>query len=342
MKNIFIIFILLSIILSFTDLFSFQPPILLDVKEHIFDSIFVVEYRIENFLKGIETKINIYQKESLTAILINEERIKKDYGKIEKKENYWLEIPLNLLPKDFNLQKYTVLPKIIFQGRIYYEMKKVEKGRYSFHQDKNKMASENTNGFYISKFEVSNEQFAAFINDDGYEIKEYWLVKEGIMQNREVGWNFQGRFKMYAPREWDLNKIHYWESAPSNFIYGPVTNLRWFEANAFCNWMGCSLPDLTEISICFSFNSVENDTVYNPVCLEINNEGQFPLHFIKSNVSEWLILSVDSNAPPCGPGCREMFYLKNNALMHDEYPLKGISCPLYNNEILGFRYKIEK
>lgn len=340
MKNYFITFVL--ILFSCTHLLSFQPPILLDVKEHIFDSIFVVEYRIENFLNGIETNINIYQKSNLNIVSIDEDGIKGDFGKIEEKENYRFDISLLLLPNDFNLQNYTAFPKVIFQGRIYYEMKKVEKGKYYVPQDKEKIVNKSTDGFYISKFEVSNEQFAAFINDDGYEIKEYWQVKEGIMQNREVGWNFQGRFKMYAPREWDLNKIPYWESAPSNFIYGPVTNLRWFEANAFCNWMGCSLPDLTEISICFSFNSMENDTTNNPVCLEINDEDQFPLHFIKSNVSEWLILSVESNAPPCGPGCREMFYLKNNAKMNDKFPIKDISCPLYCNEILGFRYKIDQ
>lgn len=340
MKNHFIIFGL--ILFSFTKLFSFQSPVLLDVKEYISDSLFAAEYRIENFQEGVETRINIYKKDNLNIIRLNEQKIIGDYGELEKKGKYKFAIPLKLLPAGFNFKDYTAFPKIVFQNRIYYEMKKIKKGGYSFHQDKEKIASETTNGFYISKFEVSNEQFAAFINDDGYEIKEYWLVKEGIMENREVGWNFQGRFRISAPLDWDLNEIPYWKSAASYFIYGPVTSIRWFEANAFCNWMGCSLPGLSDISICFSFNSIENDSLFNPVCSEIDEKGQFPLHFIKSNVSEWLILSIDSNIPPCGPGCREMFYLKNNSQMHYGFPVKGISCPLYNNEILGFRYKIEK
>ena len=338
MKKKFFAFVL--ILFFCTQLLSFQPPILLDVKEQISDSVFTVEYQLENFQNGIMIKINIFQKRNLTILSIDENGIKGDFGKIEEKNNYRFEIPLLLLPNDFDHKNYTAFPRIIFQGRIYYEMKKVEKSQYYVPQDKEKVVSKNTDGFYISKFEASNEQFAAFINYDGYEIKEYWLVKEGIMENQDVGWNFQGKFKMYAPREWDLKKIPYCESAPSNFIYGPVTNLRWFEANAFCNWMGCSLPNSNEISICFSFDSLENDTLYNPVCKEINEDGQFPLHFIKSNVSEWLIISVESKAPPCGPGCREMFYLKNNAWMNDEFPINDISCPLYCNEILGFRYKI--
>jgi len=340
MKNHFIIFGL--ILFSFTSLFSFQAPILLDVKGYISDSLFTAEYRIENFQEGVEARVNIYQKDNLNIIRLNEQKIIGDYGKLEKKEKYKFAIPLKLLPADFNLKNYTAFPKITFQNRIYYEMKKIKKGCYSFYQDKEKIASETTDGFYISKFEVSNEQFAAFINDDGYEMKKYWLIKKGVMQNQEVGWNFQGKFRMSAPLDWNLNETPYWKSAASNFIYGPVTSIRWFEANAFCNWMGYSLPSLNDISICFSFNSVENDSLFNPICSEIDKNGQFPLHFIKSNVSEWLILSIDSNIPPCGPGCREMFYLKNNSQMHYDFPVKGISCPLYNNEILGFRYKIEK
>lgn len=340
MKNYFIIFGL--ILFSFTKLFAFQPPVLLDVKEYISDSLFIAEYRIENFQEGIEAKINIYKKDNLNIIRLDEQKIIGDYGNLERKEKYRFAIPLNLLPLDFNFKDYAAFPKIVFQNRIYYEMDKIEKGCYSFHQDEGQTASRTTEGFYISKFEVSNEQFAAFINADGYEIKEYWLVKKGVMHNQEVGWNFQGKFRMSAPRDWNLNETPYWKTAASNFVYGPVTSVRWFEANAFCNWMGCSLPTLNDISICFSFNSVENDSLFNPVCSKINSKGQFPLHFIKSNVSEWLLSGIDSNIPPCGPGCHEMFYLKNNSQMHYDFPLKGISCPLYNNEILGFRYKIEK
>jgi hypothetical protein len=312
------------------------------VEEYISDSLFAVKYRIENFQNGIETKINIYQKESLKLISVKEQKIIGDYGRIDKKNNYQFEIPLTLLPNDFTFQKYTAFPKIIFQGRIYYEMKKINKGRYRFHYDEEKMVSEATNAFYISKFEVSNEQFAAFIADDGYEIKEYWQIKEGVMENRDVGWTFQGKFRICSPLKWNLNERPYWKSAPSNFIYGPVTYLRWFEANAFCNWMGCSLPSLKDISICFSFDSIENDILFNPVCEEIDENGQFHLHFIKSNVSEWLILSVESNVPPCGPGCREMFHLRNNSQTPYEFPEKDISCPLYRNEILGFRYRMMK
>ncbi|MBC8527419.1 MAG: SUMF1/EgtB/PvdO family nonheme iron enzyme [Candidatus Cloacimonetes bacterium] len=340
MKNCFKIFVFLSLLLAFGNLFSFQPPILLNVNEHLSDSSLVIKYKIENFQNGVEAKINILQKNTKEIPALNEQKIIGDYGKIEEKENYQFEILINLLPDNFNFQEYTAFPKIIFQDRIYYEMEKIEKGKYSFYQDDEKKVFEAAKDFYISKFEVSNEQFVAFINTDGYEIKEYWLVKKGVMANPEVGWNFQGIFNMSAPMDWNLNDSPYWKSAPSNFVYGPVTNLRWFEANAFCNWMGSSLPDLNDISICFSFDSVENDSTYNPACLDIDKNGEFPLHFIRSNVSEWLILSVDSNAPPCGPGCREMFYLMNNSNTPYEFPDKGVSCPLYRNVILGFRYKI--
>ena len=338
-KYVILIFILLSIPVTIN---AFSPPLLTDVQVKMDKEHLIVTYNIDNFQDGINIGINIFRKISQKLLSIKNDKMKGNSGIISQKEDYKITIDLKSLPDDFNLEHYVCFPKLTFKGRIYYEMLKIPKGEHPAVIEEDLIEFKRTSGFYISKFEVSNEQFAAFINNDGYEIKEYWLVKEGVMENQEVRWNFQGRFKMSAPFEWNLDEVPYCNSASSNFIYGPVTTLRWFEANAFCNWMGCSLPDLTEISICFSFDSVENDTVYNPVCLEINDEGQFPLHFIKSNVSEWLIVSVESNAPPCGPGCREMFYLKNNALMYDEDPVKGISCPLYRNEMLGFRYKIKK
>ena len=121
MKNHFIIFWL--ILFSFTNLFSFQAPILLDVKGYISDSLFTAEYRIENFQEGVEARVNIYQKDNLNIIRLNEQKIIGDYGKLEKKEKYKFAIPLKLLPADFNLKNYTAFPKITFQNRIYYEMK---------------------------------------------------------------------------------------------------------------------------------------------------------------------------------------------------------------------------
>ena len=338
MRNLLKTFAILLFLYFSENLFSFQFPILTEVCEYLTDSSLVTEYQIENFQDGIEIEINIFKKETKEIIKINRQKIIGDFGKITEKENYKFEIPLHLFPNDFSFTKYITFPKIIFQNRIYYEMKKVKKGKYLVQKNRDEVVSESTQGFYISKCEVSNEQFAAFINSDGYEIEEYWLIKEGTMQNREVGWNFQGKFMMSSPFGWNLSEIPYWKSAASNFIFGPVTNLRWFEANAFCNWMGFALPNLTDISICFSFDSVENDSLYNPVCIENDENENHPLHFVKSNVSEWIILSAESNIPACGPGCREMFYIKNNFQTDYNFPDIGLSCPLYRNEILGFRY----
>jgi len=160
------------------------------------------------------------------------------------------------------------------------------------------------------------------------------------MNNTEVGWFFQGKYFLSSPREWNLNIEEFWEPAPSNFIFGPVTMMSWFEANAFCHWMGGSLPELAQMEICFAKNSVENDSLYNPVCNDISENGEYLIHFIQGNVAEWIISPPDSRASVCGPGCKEMFYLKNDNNNFSEYPVIGLSCPLFCNENLGLRLVI--
>ena len=336
-KYIIVIFILLSIPFEIN---AFSPPMLTGVQVKMDKEYLIISYNIDNFQDGVDIGINIFERSSKKLFTIKNDTMKGSFGIISPEEDYKIFIDLAFLPDDFNLEQYVCFPKLTFEGRIYYEMLKIPKGKHPAVIEDDLIEFERTGVFYISKFEVSNEQFAAFINDDGYEIKEYWLVKEGVMENQEVGWNFQGRFKMSAPFGWNLDEMHYWKSASSNFIYGPVTTLRWFEANAFCNWMSGTLPELYQMEVCFAKSSVENDSLCNPVCNEISDNGEYLIHYIQSNVAEWLLASPDSRMSVCGPGCREMYYLKNDNNNFSDYPITGMSCPLFCNENLGFRLVI--
>jgi len=335
--NIILILIILSIPVTIN---AFSPPLLTDVQVKMDQEYLIVSYNIDNFQDGINIEINIFRKISKKLLSIKNDKMKGNIGIISPKEDYKISIDLKSLPDDFNLEHYICFPKLTFKGRIYYEMLKIPKGKHPAVIEEDLIEFERTNGFYISKFEVSNEQFAAFIRNDGYETYDYWKIKEGLMNNTEVGWFFQGKYFLSSPRKWNLNIDEFWEPAPSNFIYGPVTMISWFEANAFCNWMGGTLPELSQMEVCFAKNSVENDSVYNPVCNEISSNGEYLLHCVQSNVAEWLSASPDSRVSLCGPGCREMFYLKNDNNNFSDYPLIGLSCPLLCNENLGFRLEI--
>lgn len=97
--------------------------------------------------------------------------------------------------------------------------------------------------YLIDRFELTNEQFAAFVRSDGYEIMEHWIVDDGSIEIQETGWNYAGRFLWQAPRYWDLTANPPWSTDPwSPHATSPVLGISWFEAYAYCKWAGRRLP----------------------------------------------------------------------------------------------------
>ncbi|MCD4690656.1 formylglycine-generating enzyme family protein, partial [bacterium] len=101
--------------------------------------------------------------------------------------------------------------------------------------------------FMVDRFELTNEQFAAFVRSDGYERMEYWIIDDGSLDIEETGWNYAGRFRWIAPRHWDPRADPPWSSDPySNTASSPVLGVSWFEAYAYCKWAGRRLPASSE------------------------------------------------------------------------------------------------
>lgn len=97
--------------------------------------------------------------------------------------------------------------------------------------------------FLIDRFELTNEQFAAFVRSDGYEFMDYWIIDDGSLEITETGWNYAGRFRWQAPRYWDPTADPPWSTDPwSSHATSPVLGISWFEAYAYCKWAGRRLP----------------------------------------------------------------------------------------------------
>jgi len=98
------------------------------------------------------------------------------------------------------------------------------------------------NDYYIDKFEVTNQQFLEFVETGGYEKQEYWkhrFVKAGRLLSWEDAMvEFRDRTGRPGPSTWELG--HY----PEGKEDFPVTGVSWYEAAAYAQFAGKSLPTI--------------------------------------------------------------------------------------------------
>ena len=91
--------------------------------------------------------------------------------------------------------------------------------------------------FRMARTAVTNAEFSAFLDADGYRRPEFWSI-EGWLWLRERGHDAPTYWKKIAD-EWHLRRFDSWVRLPAD---EPAMHVSWHEANAYCRYAKRRLP----------------------------------------------------------------------------------------------------
>ena len=191
--------------------------------------------------------------------------------------------------------------------------------------------------YLVDKYEVTNEQFKKFVDAGGYDEQEYWkqaFIKDG----RELSWEkamneFRDKTGRYGPSTWE----------GGTYLKGqgkfPVCGVSWYEAAAYAEYMGKSLPTTHhwlaaacawESQVIVPFSNFKGD---GPAPVGSHpGMGSSGLYDMAGNVKEWCFNATD-DAPDhrfiLGGAVGEQTYMfasMDTRSAWDRYPLNGLRC----------------
>jgi serine/threonine protein kinase/cephalosporin-C deacetylase-like acetyl esterase len=103
--------------------------------------------------------------------------------------------------------------------------------------------SDDLDDFLIDRYEVTNKQFKEFLEHGGYKNRKYWrhkFIKNGRVLNwEEAMTEFVDQTSRPGPSTWQAGVYSVGED---NY---PVSGISWFEAAAFAEYAGKSLPTIS-------------------------------------------------------------------------------------------------
>ena len=201
-------------------------------------------------------------------------------------------------------------------------------------------------GFFIDKYEVSNQDYKEFVSSGGYLKKEYWkypFLKGG----REIPWadaiaEFVDRTRLPGPRDWSN------QNYPDGKERHPVTGISWYEAAAYAAFRGKTLPTIFQwekaarngattpvevmlpwgISRHFAHHANLTSTGTVPTGSFDFGMSPFGVYEMAGNASEWLVNETTDGFLTAGASWADPAYSFGGI---------GPFPPFFSSDRLGFR-----
>ncbi|HEV3204243.1 MAG TPA: selenoneine synthase SenA [Gemmataceae bacterium] len=98
-----------------------------------------------------------------------------------------------------------------------------------------------TQPFAIARAPVTQAEFVAFVEDGGYQIREWWSNK---------GWTWREQTGAHGPVYWKKDQGKWWRRDFDRWVglepHLPLIHVCWYEADAYCKWANRRLPTEVE------------------------------------------------------------------------------------------------
>ena len=173
--------------------------------------------------------------------------------------------------------------------------------------------------FRMARAPVTNEDFAGFVAERGYERRDHWC---------DAGWAWRSEAEARHPLYWQEDgggrfSVRHFDGVRPLAPHRPVMNVNWFEASAWCRWAGRRLP--TEAEWEFAAAATRNGGKRDLP----RGDAIDPAH---ANLDGHRLGPVDVAAFPEGDsafGCRQMIGNVWEWTSSDFLPYPGFSPDIY-------------
>jgi eukaryotic-like serine/threonine-protein kinase len=200
-------------------------------------------------------------------------------------------------------------------------------------------ASEKIGDFFIDKFEITNKDYKKFVDAGGYQDAKYWkypFLKDGhVLEFREAMELLRDKTDRPGPSTWELGNF------PAGEEDFPVSGVSWFEAAAYAEFTGKSLPTV------YHWYRAAHFGLYSDILQESNFAGKGPAkvgsypslgpfgtYDMAGNVKEWCLNSSGDRKYILGGASTDPPYMYQEAdarLPFDRSTTNGIRLVKYLN-----------